>query len=159
MGDAMGALVDRAQPHSPAAKAGIVAGDVITAIDGRAVADAHDLARRISMMPPGRNVSLAYLHNGASKTADVALTTLPTTMVAKGDIESDSASRLGMALAPSSEMPDATSPGVVVTQVIPDSIASDHGIKAGDVILDVNGREVSTPTDCTRRVSFRQSRP
>jgi serine protease Do len=35
----------------------------------------------------------------------------------------------------------------VITQVAPDSVASDHGIKAGDVILDVNGKKVMTPTD------------
>jgi serine protease Do len=147
MTDAHGALVDRAEPDSPAAKAGLAPGDVITAVDGKTVTDAHELARRISMMQPGTKVSLSYLHDGNSKTAEIALATLPGNTTAQADANDNGLPRLGMALAPSSDVPDATSSGVVITQVAPDSVASDHGIKAGDVILDVNGKKVMTPTD------------
>ena len=50
---AEGALVAEPQSDSPAAKAGIVAGDVITALNGEAVKDARDLARKIGAMAPG----------------------------------------------------------------------------------------------------------
>ena len=49
---AEGAIVDQPQPGSPAAKAGIAAGDVITAVNSTPVKDARDLARKIGMMAP-----------------------------------------------------------------------------------------------------------
>ena len=51
--NAAGALVDEAQPDTPAAKAGIQAGDVITAVNGTAIKDSRSLAREISAMAPG----------------------------------------------------------------------------------------------------------
>jgi serine protease Do len=144
-----GALVDQLQPDSAAGKAGIASGDVITAVNGTPVIDAHDLARRISIMQPGAKVSISFVHQGESKTVDVALGTLPG---AKADQqtgmnspENDGLPRLGLTLAPSTDMPDASAKGVVVTNVDPSGAASDSGIKAGDVILDVNGQHVTTP--------------
>jgi membrane-associated protease RseP (regulator of RpoE activity) len=51
---AAGALVSEPQPNSPAAKAGIESGDVITAVDDNTVSDARDLARRIGTMALSR---------------------------------------------------------------------------------------------------------
>src|SRR4029079_17933771 len=64
---AAGALVAEPQKDGPAMKAGIEAGDVITAVDGKPVVDARDLARRISSMPPKTTVKLAIIRSGAEK--------------------------------------------------------------------------------------------
>ena len=61
---AEGAIVDEPQLDSPAAKAGIMAGDVITALGGSTVRDSRMLARSISEMAPGTSVRLGVLHNG-----------------------------------------------------------------------------------------------
>jgi serine protease Do len=147
--EAHGALVDQLQQDSAAGKAGIATGDVITAIDGKPVVDAHDLARRISIMQPGTKVTVAFMHKGESKTADVTLGTLPGAKTAEqtgmNGPENDGLPRLGLTLAPSTDMPDAPAKGVVVTNVDPSGAASDSGIKPGDVILDVNGQKVMTP--------------
>ena len=74
---AAGALVSEPQANSPAAKAGIESGDVITSVDGRAVRDARDLARRIGTMAPGTSVKLGVMHHGQEKTVTVTLGTLP----------------------------------------------------------------------------------
>ena len=74
---AEGALVSEPQNDSPAAKAGIVAGDVITTLDGAAVKDAHALARKIGTMAPGTSVKLGVLRDGSEKTVTVTLGTLP----------------------------------------------------------------------------------
>jgi serine protease Do len=149
--DAHGALVDEAMADGPAAKAGIASGDVITAVDGRAVVDSHDLARRISVMAPGTKVSISFMHKGEAKTADVTLEQLPGTQSAQADTGSstnDDMPKLGLSLVPSSEAPNAgTTTGAVVAQVDPSGIGAEHGIKAGDVIVDVNGKQVSTPQD------------
>jgi len=74
---AEGALVDQPQPNSPAAQAGIAAGDVITAIDGKPVKDSRELARTIGMMAPKSSVKLTLLRDRAVKTLDVTLGTMP----------------------------------------------------------------------------------
>ncbi|MBV8566611.1 MAG: Do family serine endopeptidase [Methylobacteriaceae bacterium] len=148
MTDMHGALVDQAQPDRPAAKAGLASGDVITSVDGKAVLDARDLARRISMLQPGTKVTLTYVRKGETKSVDLTLDTLPGTKTAQPDMGSSGSNalpHLGMTLAPSGDMTHAASSGVVVTEVDPSGVASERGIKRGDVILDVNGQKVSTP--------------
>ena len=77
MKQARGAMVDNPQDGSPAAKAGIEAGDVITAVNGTPVKDSRDLARTISMMAPGSSVKLDVLHKGESKTLTLTLGEMP----------------------------------------------------------------------------------
>jgi serine protease Do len=77
MKKAQGALVDEPQADSPAAKAGIKSGDVITAVDGTTVKDARELARTIGMMPPNTSVKLDVLRNGGITTLAVTLGQMP----------------------------------------------------------------------------------
>src|SRR5450432_1290175 len=77
MKQARGAMVDNPQDGSPAAKAGIEAGDVITEVNGTAVKDSRDLARTISMLAPGSQVKLDVLHKGESRTMTLTLGELP----------------------------------------------------------------------------------
>src|ERR1700688_3803444 len=65
---ATGALVSEPQKDSPAAKAGIQSGDVITSVDDTAIHDARDLARHIGTMSPGASVKLGMIHQGQDKT-------------------------------------------------------------------------------------------
>jgi serine protease Do len=67
-----GALVTRVEPDSPAARAGLKAGDVITAVDGETVRDADDLAQRVGRAT-GDNLSVGYLRDKTSATATVTL--------------------------------------------------------------------------------------
>ena len=64
---AEGAIVNEPQSGSPAAKAGIATGDVITAINGAPVKDARDLARKIGAMAPGTSVKLTLLHKSEAQ--------------------------------------------------------------------------------------------
>ncbi len=148
---ARGALVDNPQADSPAAKAGIAAGDVITAVNGTQVKDSRDLARTISGMAPGTSVKLDVLHNGESKTVTVALAKMPSEHQAKAETESSQETagtpHLGLSLAPASEVDGAGEKGVVVTAVDPDGPAAAHGIQTGDVILDVGGKAVGNIGD------------
>src|SRR5947199_5578774 len=74
---ATGALVSEPQKDSPAAKAGIQSGDVITAVNDAPVHDPRELARKIGTMPPGTTVKLGVVHSGESKTMSLTLGTLP----------------------------------------------------------------------------------
>jgi serine protease Do len=154
---AEGALVAEPQPDSPAAKAGIVSGDVVTAVDGKPVKDAHDLARRIGAMAPGATVKLAVLHDGEAKTVSLTLGEVPQERQARaGATERDGGGntpRLGLMLAPAGKVAGAGSQGVVVTGVDPDGRAAERGFKEGDVILDVAGKAVSTPADVSKALA------
>jgi serine protease Do len=148
---ARGAMVDNPQDGSPAAKAGIQAGDVITAVNGTDVKDARDLAREISMIAPGTSVKLDVLHKGESKTLTVALAEMPNDRQANaGDQQSKEVAgtpHLGLQLAPAADVQGSGDKGVVVTAVDPDGPAAEHGFQTGDVILNVGGKSVSNVGD------------
>jgi serine protease Do len=151
---AEGALVSEPQNDSPAAKAGIVAGDVITTLDGAAVKDAHALARKIGTMAPGTSVKLGVLRDGNEKTVTISLGTLPDERQANAAPQGGSENgtpRLGLTLAPASAV--GGNQGVAVTAVDPAGPAADHGMKSGDVILDVAGKMVSSPSDVSKEIA------
>ena len=156
LGKPEGALVDDPDAGGPAAKAGLVSGDVITAVDGREVKDARDLARRIAAGTPGTPVSLSLLRNGDTKTVSLTIGKLSEDREARapGHRAPDGGMpRLGLSLAPANDLEGAGDRGVAVTEVDPASPAAEHGIKEGDVILDVAGATVSTPADVSRQVA------
>jgi serine protease Do len=75
--EARGALVAEPQANSPAAKAGIAPGDVITSIDGAPVKDARQLSKTIGSTAPGTTIKLGMLRQGEEKTLAVTLGQLP----------------------------------------------------------------------------------
>jgi serine protease Do len=158
--EAIGALVAEPQPDSPAMKAGITSGDVITAVNGAPVRDARQLARRIGTMSPGTTVTLALIHNGHPRTVTLTLGTLPNEKQAanepaqhqeqSSDID---VPKLGFTLAPAGKVSGANADGVVVTGVADGGVAADHGLQVGDVILDVGGKPVASPADVNQSVA------
>ena len=148
---AEGAIVDEPQPDSPAAKAGIMSGDVITTLDGNAVKDSHTLARMIGAMAPGTSVKLGVLRNGSEKTVTLTLGTLPDERQANAAPQGldNGTPRLGLTLAPANAV-GAGNQGVAVTAVDPNGPAAERGMQSGDVILDVAGKTVSNPSDVTQ---------
>ena len=148
---AEGALVAEPQANSPAQKAGIEAGDVITAVDGKEVKDARDLAKRIGAIAPKASVKLTVLHKGSEKTVNLTLGELPNAKEARADAEGGDndadVGKLGLTLAPASRVAGSGAEGVVVTGVDSTGVAADHGFSTGDVILEVAGKSVSTPND------------
>jgi serine protease Do len=150
---AEGAIVDEPQSDSPAAKAGITAGDVITTLDGTAVKDSRSLARKISTMAPGTSVKLGVLRDGSEKTVTLTLGTLPDERQANaGSQGTEGTPRLGLTLAPASAV-GAGNQGVAVTAIDPNGPAADHGMQSGDVILDVAGKTVSNPSDVSKEIA------
>jgi len=154
MKNARGALVAEPQSDSPADKAGIKAGDVIVSVNGETVEDARTLARRISSMAPGTSVRLGVVRNGSEEALTLTLGELPRERQARANVEehqdqtSTEVPRLGLSLAPAKNGGE----GVVVTSVDPNGTASDR-FKNGDVILDVNGKQVSSPAEVRKAVS------
>jgi serine protease Do len=157
--DARGALVAEAQSGGPAAKAGVESGDVVTTVNGAAVKDARDLAKKIGALAPNETVKLGLLRKGDEKTVSVTLGTFPNQKEARAD-NSDRGQnqseggvpQLGLSLAPASAVAGAKAEGVVVTEVDPGGPAAERGVRSGDVITEVAGHTVAHPSDVRKAI-------
>ena len=156
-----GALVNSTQPGTPADKAGLRSGDVLISVNGEPISDARGLTRRIAGLRPGSKIDLVYLRDGRERTASVELGTLPSRDVASAEERTkpsaeNGAVRLGLQLAPASRV-GAGEEGVAVVNVDPDGPAAGKGIDAGDVILEIGGKPVSSPADVASGINAARS--
>jgi serine protease Do len=168
-----GALVADVQADTPAAKAGIKSGDVVLAVNGTPIKDARELSRRVSLINPGTVVKLTVMRDGKERTIDVTLTQLPEDRLASRDRDRDDRDRgrdrdrddrdrdrdrdrgdrardipkLGLTVAPARTVAGAGTLGVVVTDVDPRGPAAERGFRSGDVILEVAGKAVKSPSE------------
>jgi serine protease Do len=144
MKTAKGAIVAEAMSGTPAADAGLKAGDVITKLNGQLVDDASDLTRRIGSFKPSDKVELTYIRDGAEKTAQITLADQKTQTVAKADgSQAKEPGALGIQIAPAKD----GDKGVQIVGVDPNGTAAEQGLAQGDIILDVAGKPVSSPAD------------
>ena len=99
-----GALIAKSEKDSPAAAAGLKDGDVIAAVNGEPVADAHDLARKIAALGPKKEADLSIIRNGSPQTVKVMLGSQPDDKQAKADgpeqPSKDAMAKYGMTLGP-----------------------------------------------------------
>lgn len=149
-----GALVNTITENGPAAKGDISIGDVILEVNGQQVADSRDLARKIADLKPDTTASLLILRNGERKTVEILLGQFPgskelaaLTQQDKKPAVTDNVGELGLTLAPASSRPGAGDTGVVITAIAAGSIAQTEGLREGDVILRVSGKEVTSPAE------------
>ncbi len=160
MEQAKGALVDNTEPGTPAAKAGLKAGDVITAVNGTAVKDSRELARKIGGLKPGATVAITYLRNGKELSTSFVLSAMPSDKTADASQtkpSKDQLAGLGLTLAPADDVEGAGDKGVAVVDLDPNGAAAEKGLRSGDVILEVAGEAVSTPADVQRGVTTAKS--
>ncbi|MGI9382822.1 MAG: Do family serine endopeptidase [Methyloligellaceae bacterium] len=163
MTEPKGALVASVTSESPAAVAGVEAGDVIVAFDGQEVANMRVLPRIVARTPIGKSVDVQVLRKGQSQKFKITIGRLPEGEATKKSEkkkkeEPTTSSLLGLSIAPMTDelrsrfKIDQKVNGVVVTKVDPESIAAQKNIKPGNVIVEVTQEEVKTPTDVTDRV-------
>lgn len=145
------AWVTEVRPGSPAARAGVQVGDVITKIDNQKIESANDVVDYVSSRNVGAKVTLAYQRDGRPSTVNLTLGELPS----KDDRQGDGGSlvprgKTGIALQTlTPEMArflglDADTKGAVVTEVVPGSPAAKSGLRTEDVIVEVNRKVVGT---------------
>ena len=137
---AQGAIVTSPQEGSPADNAGIQSGDVITAVDDRSVKSPKELARVIAGYNPDAQIDLKVWRDGKSETVSVTLGKLEETQVAAAVMPKESKKRnlkrLGLKL-------EETSDGLAVIDVNPGSKAAERGVRSGDVIVSINGEDIT----------------
>ena len=155
-----GALVAAAEAEGPAAKAGVLSGDVIASVNDTPIKNAPELSRAISAFAPGTSVKIGVLRQGEEKSIIAALGQLPESQVAsagqprqeKQDQETtgrggSTDDDLGLKLAPAGSVLGTGEQGVMVTGVDPTGLGADQGLELGDVILEVSGKSVATPAE------------
>jgi serine protease Do len=150
-----GALVSGTQPDSPAAMAGLKVGDVITTLNGSKVKDSRDLARQVAGMAPNSPVEVGFVREGKQDTAKVTIAQLkdqpkPNRETAPQSGANPQSSRLGIAVAPAARVMGIGEQGVAIIRVEPSGKGAEAGLRPGDVIVQLGGKEVSSPDEVTR---------
>jgi serine protease Do/serine protease DegQ len=135
-----GAVVSQVSGGSPAAKAGLRTGDVITHINERPIKDASDVRNRIGMLRIGEKVELRLLRDGKPLTLH-ALIEEPEVVAIKGEKLHPRLSGAVLANV-AEETVRGRIEGVVVAEIAPGSAAMLAGLRRGDLIAQANRREV-----------------
>ena len=147
LASSQGALVSNVDDGSPAARAGLRQGDVITQFNGKPVVDSDQLRNEVSSTAPGTAVTLQYTRDGRSETAKATLGELSTKHEpAASSSDRRSGGKFGMSVQPLT--PDVadhlglagSTQGVLVADLDPAGVAADSGLQEGDVIVKVDGR-------------------
>lgn len=142
-----GVLITNVSENSPAEKAGLKPGDVITELNGSRVTSASHLMAQIASLKIGTNISMSYIRNGKTSKTNTVLTKRPDTPV------SQQASFSGLSLKPLTSQDlqkyryPANMTGLLVTGVVSNSEAAQIGIQPGMVIRSINRVPIATLED------------
>jgi serine protease Do len=154
LADRSGALVAGVQEGSPAARAGVKAGDVITQYDGHKVSRSGELSRMVADTPAGRQVPITIVRGEKPVSVDVTIIALKEEPRQTAAL-SEQKQNLGLGvetLTPSTarELGLPVGRGVVVRSVGDSSPAAEAGIRAGDVIVEVDQQRVASVAEMKR---------
>lgn len=166
--EAKGVMVSNVIEGDPAETAGMESGDVILEFDGQEVEDTRALLRVVADTPTGKDTKVVVWRDGRRKNLTVAVGAMQAdeekpkpVSVGQDDDDSDGdgpVDALGMTLAEIDEtarsrfnLPD-DAEGVVVAQVRRTSSAAQEGIRAGDLIVEVNRVKITGPEDVEKAV-------
>jgi serine protease Do len=143
-----GAIISGMSAGSPAAHAGLRAGDVITELDGKHVDGSGDVIDYVSSRTIGSKVSVGYVREGKRASLEVVLGELPDAAAARAELAETSASGLSLqTLTPSLALSlglSRSQKGAIVVEVAPESAAARAGIAEGELVLKVDGVVVAT---------------
>jgi len=157
---AIGAVVSQVEPDSPAAKAGLKIGDVITELNGKTVNDAGELQVAVGQKQPGTKLDLTVMRDGKSQQIPVSLEAM-----GARDKGTEAASaengkpRWGIGLADLTpevrQQVEAGNDvhGALIEKVSPGSSADNAGLRRGDIITEVNRHPVHSAADVQKELS------
>jgi serine protease Do len=151
-----GALVAGVERDSPAAKAGLQPGDVVTMLDGKPVRNPRDLARAVADQRAGSRADMKLWRDGAERSLRVEIAAQPGADRARTGAEDPATPRIGVSLAPITpqarmalRLPEGAK-GALVQGVEPNSRAQEAGLRPGDVIVGVGTTTTEDPQAALR---------
>ncbi|MBU0655130.1 MAG: DegQ family serine endoprotease [Gammaproteobacteria bacterium] len=144
-----GALVASVQPGSPADKAGLQAGDIITGFGEGVVNSASDLPLLVGNTPVGKQVPVKILRAGMAKTVNVTIDKLASkdgepAKLADAKVEKGMLGVLVSGMNADELKSNKLDNGVMVQEVLGDSPAEQAGLEKGDIIISVNNNPIHT---------------
>ena len=145
-----GAIVEDILPGSPAERAGLRRGDIITRIQNRPVANAGSVQATVGIAAPGTPISLVYLRNGREATASLNVEVLSTEPV---QIGATSLQAYGANVRDVKPSDGISASGALVVAVEGGSSAAQQDLRAGDLITAANGTSVSGFADLGRALA------
>jgi serine protease Do/serine protease DegQ len=148
LGSVQGALVSQVVEGSAAEKAGIKAGDVVTAVNGKPVKDAAGLRNSIGLLSVGDRVDVALLRDGKPRRVTAVIAERDT--AAGAEAEADGGAGGTHSGLQGAELVDAQGGGVLVRSVAEGSPAAQRGLRANDVILAVGRTRVANVAEFRR---------
>jgi Do/DeqQ family serine protease len=163
-----GALVSNVEAGSAAERAGLKQGDVIAGINGEKLADNNALRNRIASTRPGTKIAVDIIRDGKPMTLQATVDQLeardPLRASRDGARSSGEGGGYGMTVEPltadaARELGVKRSEGVLVSDVDQDGAAASSGLRRNDVILQVNGQAVKTPSELKAALSKDTGRP
>ncbi len=145
-----GVLINSVEDGGPAARAGLAVGDVITAVDGKAVDDPEALRFRIAMLPVGGQAGLTVLRHGRTLALTVRLAPPPeipprdtTSLGGRTPFTGAVAANMNPALADELGLASYQA-GVILLRIQSGSIADQLGFRPGDMVVRVNHQEIAS---------------
>ena len=150
-----GALVSQVIENSPAEKHGIKAGDVIVAFNDKVIIDSSNLPPMVGRVPVGTAAQIKLLREGKYKTLKVVIEALPEEeQVTLPKHQSLKENRIGVAVTElTKDEKSDLGRGVKIERVATNSIAQAAGLRAGDVILQINQSNVKHVADFRKKVA------
>ncbi|MAI80308.1 MAG: peptidase [Deltaproteobacteria bacterium] len=153
-----GALVSKVLPESPALDAGIERGDVIVEFNQSPVKEWRELPRLVGETPVNEPVQVIVVRNGERKTLKVKVGALDEPELAGIESPDTDLSEFGLRaqnLTPelSEQLGVEGDGGVIITEVEPGSPAEEAGIQRGDVIIEVDRKEINTLGELKARLA------
>jgi len=144
-----GALVAEVVPGGPAEEAGLKRGDVITSFDGREIKKVSDLPFTVAETPVGKKVPVQIIRDGKEMNVDIKIAEMP-----QGREAGPAGPQENLGLTVSNITPQVRhefgiqdKAGVIVSEVLPGSLADDAGIQPGDIIKEVNRKPINNVKD------------
>jgi len=168
LSEVRGALVSAVEAGSPADQAGVRQGDVIASFQGRPVLDANAVRNQVATTKPGSIVSFNLLRNGREEAISARLVERESgheKSPRPPQLSSSPNPALGVTVQPLTAtfavrigLPQ-TMTGLLITDVDGGSAAAEAGLQPGDVITQINGKEIQSVSDLRAAITLRPDRP